>query len=91
MRRIVTVILLGAALLLYSPSTSAGYSDGDSDGEGDLCERPVLTSDAFAGIPGTDLVFGRFEESVLSGAGGSDALYGVPVMTGSTAATARTL
>ncbi len=31
MRRIVTVILLGAALPLYSPSISAGYSDGDSD------------------------------------------------------------
>ncbi len=52
--------------------------DIDSDGEGDLCERPLLTADLYFGSPGTDLVFGTFEESELHGGAGNDALYGGP-------------
>lgn len=52
--------------------------DVDGDGEGDLCERPIPISDEFAGTPGTDLVFGSFLESMLSGGAGSDGLYGGP-------------
>jgi hypothetical protein len=50
--------------------------DIDEDGEGDLCERPIPMSDAFAGTPGVDLVFGSFLASVLTGGDGADALYG---------------
>ncbi len=52
--------------------------DIDGDGEGDLCERPIPTSDAFEGTPGTDLMFGSFRDSVLAGGDGEDALYGGP-------------
>ena len=52
--------------------------DIDQDGEGDLCERQIVVSDAFAGTPGSDLVFGSFRQSMLVGGGGPDALYGGP-------------
>jgi hypothetical protein len=50
--------------------------DADRDGEGDLCERPILIVDEFAGTEGPDLVFGGFRSSVLSGGEGTDSLYG---------------
>jgi hypothetical protein len=50
--------------------------DADGDGEGDVCERPFPTSDAFEGTDGVDLMFGTFQTSVLSGGPGGDSLYG---------------
>jgi Ca2+-binding RTX toxin-like protein len=50
--------------------------DADGDGEGDVCERPFPTADAFDGTDGIDLMFGTFQTSVLRGGPSGDSLYG---------------